>query len=262
MEEVVEEGQGKGKERVYPAADELEGLRADLLRLSSSLGAQRAARSRAEGKVRQCEAKVEKLLAREGQEEREEWERANLEMARQKVQERLEKANVEQLERLVQRLEDWVGWGRKVKEEEVEDEVEEVGEEKVGERVQEEVEENVVEEKVVVGGGWLTGFLGSRVAGAIMDFPREPAVLAGHHPPNLDHPLLLSSESPIWTLRFVMHRVHHKILGQGRWVWADAGGVHKDKPVRLGVGVLGELWWQPEMPGGRRANRAPFPTRG
>ena len=54
MEEVVEEGQGKGKGRVSPfKLVDLEAREAELLRLSGSLGAQRAARSRAEGKVRQ-----------------------------------------------------------------------------------------------------------------------------------------------------------------------------------------------------------------
>ena len=80
----------------------------------------------------------------------------------------------------------------------------------------------------------LRGFLGGRTEGAIMDLPWDLAVLAAPHPPNLDHPLLVPRESPIWTVRFLMHRVNHKILGQGRWVWADKGGIHQDKPQRVG----------------------------
>ena len=66
---------------------------------------------------------------------------------------------------------------------------------------------------------WLIGFLGSREAGSIMDLPWDPAVLdAPPPPPSLNNPLLVSPESPIWTLRFVMLCVHNQILGQGRWV--------------------------------------------
>ena len=52
----------------------------------------------------------------------------------------------------------------------------------------------------------------------------DPAVLAGPHPPNLDTPLLVAPESPVWTLRFLLVRVHHGLLGAGRWVWVDGGG--------------------------------------
>ena len=64
LEEVVEvvvEDNGKGKgQRQGLSPDELEqlqGMKAELLRLSSSLGAQWVARSKAEGKVRELEAK-------------------------------------------------------------------------------------------------------------------------------------------------------------------------------------------------------------
>ena len=68
MERVVEvevegEGKGKGRERGV-SSDELEdlaALEADLRELSSLLGAQRAARSRADRKVRGWEAKEEEL---------------------------------------------------------------------------------------------------------------------------------------------------------------------------------------------------------
>ena len=100
----------------------------------------------------------------------------------------------------------------------------------VQEKVKEEVEEKVAEEKVTGGGGggggWPRTFLGGRAAGVIMDMPRDPAVLASPQPPNLDHPLLVPPESPIWTLRFFMHRMHHNSFGEGRWVWADEGGIY------------------------------------
>ena len=81
--EVVVEGQGKGKGRERSVSpDELE---AELLRLSSSLGAQWAARSRAaEGKVREWGAK-EGELRRAGEEGRADWARGNVEKAVTKV---------------------------------------------------------------------------------------------------------------------------------------------------------------------------------
>ena len=91
--------------------------------------------------------------------------------------------------------------------------------------------------------------MGSRDAEAIEDLPWDPAVLAGPHPPTLDTPLLVAPESPVWTLRFLKVRVHHRLLGAGRWVWVDQGGVvHLDKPLRLGV-VNGSWGWQRELPG-------------
>ena len=82
MDEVVEEGQRKGKGRASPfELEDLEGLEAQPLGLSNSMGvAQRAARSRAEGKVRQWETK-EGGLRRAGEDERADWARGNLEKA-------------------------------------------------------------------------------------------------------------------------------------------------------------------------------------
>ena len=74
--------------------------------------------------------------------------RSCLVKAQQKVKDRQE--NVAQLESSVQRLEEWVGRGSKVKEEEVHEEVEEVGK-----RVKDELEEKVVEEKAEGGGGFV-----------------------------------------------------------------------------------------------------------
>ena len=180
---------------------ELPGLEAELLRLSGSLEAQQAARSRAQGKGGEWEAKERKLRGA-GEAERVDWARGDVEKAVKKAKE--QRANVEQLQRAVARLEDWVGRGRKVKEE-----VEDV----VQDRVKEVVEEVVVK---VEGPGmaWFRGFFfGKPGAGGHHGYawgPRRP-----QGPPRLETPLLLPSVSPVWTFRFVMHRVHHKIFGPG-----------------------------------------------
>ena len=120
-----------------------------------------------------------------------------------------------------------MGGDRKVKEEVVDEVVEVEVQGMLEEKVKEDVEEKAVEEKVIGGGRrGLRTFLGGWAAGAIMDLPRGPAVLAGPTPPNLDHPLLVPPGSPIWTVRFMMHHVHHKILGQGKWVSADEGTIY------------------------------------
>ena len=127
---------------------------------------------------------------------------------------------------------------------EVKEEVEEVVEEKVNE----EVEVEVVEEKVEgTGMAWLRGFLENQGAGAIMNMTWDPTVLKG--PQGLDTPLLLPPESPVWTLPFVMHRVHHRILGQGRWVWVDERG--STQGVVWSTQDLGQT---PSDCGGFRAN--------
>ena len=91
--------------------------------------------------------------------------------------------------------------------------------------------------------------MGSRDAGALHDLPWDPAVVASPRPPNLDTPLLVTPESPVWTVRFSLQWVHHRLLGAGWWVWVDEGGVaHLDRPPRLGV-VNGWWGWQPELPG-------------
>ena len=119
----------------------------------------------------------------------------------------------------------------KVVDDVVEVEVEETVEEKVKEEVEEKVvEKRVVEEKAVGAERCLMVFWGARTAGSILDLSWDPAVLAVPSPPDLDHPLLVPPGSPIWTLRFLMHRVHHKILGQGRWVWVDEGGFTRTNP--------------------------------
>ena len=104
--------------------------------------------------------------------------------------------------------------------------------------------------------------MGSRDAGALQDLPWDRAVLASPHPPNLDTPLLVAPESPVWTLRFLLVRVHHRLVGAGQCVWVDEGGVvHLDKPLRLGV--VNGLWgWQREFPGaGKRWGEVPPPPQ-
>ena len=125
---------------------------------------------------------------------------------------------MEQLERAMAMLEDWVARGRNVKEE---------------------VEE-VVEEETLDGTdmAWLREYLENPGAGANMDMPWDGAILEGPRPPRLDTLVLLPSEIPVCTLFSVMHRVHHNILGQGRWVWVAERGVHTDKPLQVG-GVPG-----------------------
>ena len=122
-------------------------------------------------------------------------------------------------------------------------------------RGKEGVEAKVVVETAGGGGGMsqrLRTMMVSRDAGAIHDLPWDPAVLDGLHPPNQGHPLFVATESPVWTLRFLFVRVHHRRLGAGRWVSVDEGGVVRlDRPLRLGV--VNAWWgWQPELPGPRK----------
>ena len=85
-----------------------------------------------------------------------------------------------------------------------------------------------------------------------------PGCLGWPQPPNPGHHFLVAPEGRVWTLRFLLVRVHHGLLGVGRWVWVDEGGVvHLDKPLRLGV--VNGLWgWQRELPGpGKRWGEVP-----
>ena len=119
-----------------------------------------------------------------------------------------------------------------------------------------------VEAKVEGGGDWLRFFGGSRDAGAIDDLPWDPAVLVGPHPPKPDHRLLVPQESPAWTLCFLMHRLHQRLLGPRRWVWVDEGGlVHLDKPMRVGV-VRGRWRWERELPRRQWGETPPLLAKG
>ena len=156
----------------------------------------------------------------------------------------------------------------RVKDEEV-DKVVEVdvhGEMEEEASVKDDEEETKVVEAAPAGGGvtsdWLKGIDGVEGCGG----PPGPAVGPGSPswppPPKPGHPLLVAPESPVWTLRFLWVRVHHRLLGAGRWVWVDGGGgvVHLDKPLRLGV-VEGSWGWQRELPGhgNKRCGEVPPP---
>ena len=155
---------------------------------------------------------------------------ANLRKAKAKVAEKEEA--VEGFDRAVLRSErELAAVVARVKEEEVDEVVElDVEAEEMEEEIVKEEEEVKVVAATPAGGGggvsqWLRGMMGSRDAGALQDLPWDPAVLAGPHPPNLDTPLLVAPESPVWTLRFLLVRVHHRLLGAGRWVWVTRGGL-------------------------------------
>ena len=114
----------------------------------------------------------------------------------------------------------------KVKEEEVDEvvEVEEEAEEMEEGIVKEKMEAKVVVETPARGGGEPMAQDDDGVEGAIQDLPWYPAVVAGSHPPNLDTPLLVAPESPVWTLRFLLVRVHHWLLERGgRYAWTRGG---------------------------------------
>ena len=207
---------------------EVEVARGELKWFLDSRAASRAAKTRAETKVSAWEVKLRSLVEEEAEEERVEWVEANLRKAKAKVAEKA--AAVEGFERAVRQCErQLAAVVARVMDEEV-DEVPEVdvhGEMEEEASVKDEEEETKVVEAAPAGGGGtsdgLKGLMGSRVAGA-HDLPWDPAVLAGSHPPNLDTPLLVAPESPVWTLRFLLVRVHHRLLGAGRWVWVDGGG--------------------------------------
>ena len=183
-----------------------------------------------------------------------EWAETNLRKAKAKVAEKA--AAVEGFERAARQCErQLAAVVARVKDEEVDEVVEVEVHGKVEEEasVKDEEEETKVVEAAPAGGGgtsdWLRGLMRSRASGALQDLPWDPAVPAGPHPPNMDTPLLVAPESPVWTLQFLLVRVHHRLLGAGRWVWVDGEGVvHLDKPLRLGV-VEGSWGWQRELPG-------------
>ena len=241
-------------------------MRGGLKGLSASLAASKGAKAKLEAKVSQWETKLDEVRAMED-EERILMAEATLRKAKAKVAENEEA--IEALDRSVRSME--VVLARtveKVKEEEVDEVVEaEVEAEEMEEGTEkEEVEVKVVVETPARGGvsQWLRGLMGSRDAGALQDLPWDPAFVAGPHLPNLDTPLLVAPESPLWTLRFLLQRLHRRLLGAGRWVWMGEGGVaHVDRPLRPGV-VNGGWGWQPQLPGpGNRWGevRTPPPSR-
>ena len=181
-----------------------------------------------ETKVSQWESKRAEVQEM-GAEERIRMAEDTLRKAKAEVEEK-ENA-IEALDRSVRRTELVLARAvDKVKKEE-EDEVVEVDvepEELMKGMVKEEEEAKVVVERPAgVGGGvsqWLGVMMGSRHAGPIQDLPWDPGYLAGPHPPNLDNPLLVAPESLVWTLRFLLQRLHHRLLGGGGVGMGARGG--------------------------------------
>ena len=207
---------------------EVEVARGELKGFLDSRAASRAAKTRAETKVSAWEAKLRSLVEEGAEEERILWGEAKLRKAKAKVAEK--QAAIEGFDQAVRQSErELAAVVARVKDEEV-DEVVEVdvhGEMEEASVKEEEEETKVVEAAPAVGGGtsdWLRGLMGSRAAGGLQDLPWDPAVLAGPQPPNLNTPLLVAPESPVWTLQFLFVRVQHRLLGAGRWVWVDGGG--------------------------------------
>ena len=149
----------------------------------------------------------------------------------------------------------------KVKEEVVDEVVQVEVKEMVEEKVKEEVEEKVVEEKVT-GGGGVVGEFFWRAGGRGHHGPTMGPCHPAGSPTPKPQPLPAGPPvSPIETICFLMHRAHHKFLGQGRWVWANEGGIHQYKPLCVG-GVAGDWWWQEEMPWGKGGQTAPPSDKG
>ena len=199
----------------------------ELKRLSASLAASKAAKGRAETKVSQWETKLASL-GEGGDAQSIRMAEAHLRKAKAKVAEKDEA--IEGFDRAVWRSErELAPVVARVKEEEVDEVVEwDVEAEEMEEEIVKEEEEAKLVVATPAGGGgvsqWLREIVGSRDVGALHDMPWDPAVLAGPHLPNLDTPLLIAPESPVWTLRFLLVQVHHGLLGAGRWVWVDKGG--------------------------------------
>ena len=157
-----------------------------------------------------------------------EWAEANLRKAKAKVAEKA--AAVEGFERAVRQCErQLAAVVARVKDEEV-DEVVEVdvhGEVEEEASVKDEEEETKAVEAAPAGGEderLAQGFDGVEGCGG----PPRPAMgprSPGWPPPlKHGHPSPRRPESPVWTLRFLLVRVHHRLLGAGRWVWVDRGG--------------------------------------
>ena len=241
-----EKGKGQGEGLSSEEQAELADLESELHGLSATLGAQWAAQARVEGKLGYWEVK-ERELRNEGDVEPANWAMKTTEKESKKVDDK--QSSAEQLERAVARLEDWVARLRRKGRLQPKVEMEKEEEEEKGE-----VEETVVEEKVEGMGmgkygvsNWLREFLGSRGGGGHLGPALRHSVLDGPNPPVMDPPSPspgeLNLDSPLCAAP--AHRVHHKVLGQGRWVWVDERGVHANKPLRVG-GVQGEWQWQPD----------------
>ena len=135
-------------------------------------------------------------------------------------------ANVEQMERAVAMLEDWVGRGRTLKGGGRSGR----GEGEGGAGDEGDGGEGRVHRHGVVEGGF--GKPGRGEASCMC--PRTPRSSRAQTPMGSTPPLLLPPESLVRTLGFVMHRAHHKIFGEGRWVSVDERRAHADNPLRVG----------------------------
>ena len=201
-----------------PEDPEVEEMRVELKGLSASLAASKGAKAKLQTKVSLWETKLAEVRAM-GDEERIRTAQDTLRKAKAKVAEKEEA--IEALDRSVRRTELVLARTVEKLKEEEEDEVVEVEVEAEAMEegmVKEEVEAKVVMETTAVGGRvspWLRVMMGSRDARAIQDLPWDPAVLACPHPPSLDIPLLVDPKSPVWTLRFLLQRVLHRLLGGG-----------------------------------------------
>ena len=158
-------------------------------------------------------------LRGKGDEERVGWADTCIEKATQKLEEK--ERGVRELERAVAGLEGMVGElpakGRLVEKKKVGGGGAVV--EEPEKMVKGEGEKKVKREGEATSGvsNWLRGFLGYRDGTAILDLPCPPPPRSWRAPthPGLDTPFLLAPESPMWTLPFILHRIHAKILAWG-----------------------------------------------
>ena len=222
---------------------EVQEMRGELKGLSASLAASKGAKAKLETKVSQWENKVAEV--REiGDEERIRMAEDTFCKAKAKVVEK-EKA-IEALDYIVRRTELVLARAvDKVKEEEEDEAVEvDVEPQEMEEgMVKEEVEVKVVVETPAGGRGgepWAQGDEGVQGWGGHPGAAMKPGSPGCPHPPNLDTPLLVASESPVWTLRFSLQRVPHRLGGGGVWVDEGGGGpLGQDPAPRGGQRVVG-----------------------
>ena len=212
-------------------------MQGELKGLLASLVASNGAKAKLEAKASLWETKLAEVRAM-GNEERVRMAGDTLRKAKAKLAEKEEA--IEPPDRSVRRTELVLArMVEKVKEDE-EDEVVEVevdAEEMEEGMVKEEVEAKVAVETPARApvSQWLRGMMRSRDAGAIGDLPWDPAVLAGPRPPNLDTPLLVAPESPVWTLRFCCSGCTTGSWGPGGgYGWTKGDGPPGQAPTPMG----------------------------
>ena len=210
-----------------PAEDtEVEEMRRELKGFSASLAASKGTKAKLEAKVSQWETKLAKVRAM-GDEERIRMAEDTLRKAKAKLTEKEEA--IEALDRSVRRMElVLAGTVEKEKEEEVDEVVEvDVEPEQMEEgTVKDEVEAKVVETPAGGGGEPMAqgvdavegcvGFLGPAMGPHCPGWPPPR--------PNLDTPLLVALESPVWTLRFCCSGCTTGCWGRGGgYGWTKGG---------------------------------------